>query len=135
MTQTTDVAPTQARTAETGNPPIAYYDGACPLCRREIAFLEARTEDGALAFEDISKGSGPVAGDLTRDDAKRRMHVRKADGTIVSGARAFLVMWAAVPAARPFVRILSIPPFPTLLEGAYRVFLLARPTLQRLAGK
>ncbi|MEL6873220.1 MAG: DUF393 domain-containing protein [Pseudomonadota bacterium] len=121
----------------TTTPATVYFDGGCPLCRREIAFLEKRAEPGHLRFEDVSAtvAEDALGSDLDRCDALKRMHVREADGTLVSGARAFLVMWKAVPAARPFVRVLSVPPFPTLLEGAYRVFLKLRPALQWFARR
>ena len=31
------------------------YDGACPLCKREVNFLQSRNNNGYLNFFDIDK--------------------------------------------------------------------------------
>ncbi|NRG16300.1 DUF393 domain-containing protein [Rhizobiales bacterium] len=122
-----------------GNGPDAarvsvFYDGACPLCRREIGFYRRCEGSEAVEFVDISKGAGgEAAPGLSRDEAMRRFHVRGADGKIVSGGMAFVELWKALPGFRQLGRLLSLWPFPVLLEGAYRAFLVLRPALQRLA--
>lgn len=116
-----------------------FYDGACPLCRQEIAFLKARDSANAMRFEDISNdenvSDGEVVPGLSCDAALKRMHIQRTDGTIESGARAFLTMWGAVPRYAPVVRVLRTPPIPWVLEGLYRAFLVVRPGLQWIAGK
>lgn len=111
-----------------------FYDGSCPLCRSEIRFLGRQEGSQVFEFDDISKRSrGDVAEGLSCELAMKRMHVQKPDGEIVSGARAFLAMWGALPRYRSIARALSVPPIPAVLEAAYRVFLVVRPALQRLA--
>jgi len=116
-----------------------FYDGACPLCRQEIAFLKARDAANAMRFEDISNDANvadrEVVPGLSCDAALKRMHIQRPDGEIESGARAFLTMWGAVPRYAPVVRVLRIPPIPWMLEGLYRAFLVFRPGLQWIAGK
>lgn len=111
-----------------------FYDGACPLCRREIGFYRRCEGSQAIEFIDVSKETGgEVAPGLSRDEAMRRFHVRGADGKIVSGGMAFVQLWKALPGLRRAGRLLSLWPLPILLEGAYRAFLVLRPALQRLA--
>lgn len=122
--------------ATEGGPLRVFYDGDCPMCRREIAFLSARALPGSLDLVDISQTGHSTAGDevapgLSRHDALARMHVQRADGTIVSGAGAFAAMWANVPRVRFLARAAGAWPLRPLLEGCYRVFLLVRPSLQR----
>jgi len=107
-----------------------FFDGSCPLCRREISFLKARDRHDRLNLIDVSEREADPAPGLSCSAAMARMHVRNADGTIESGARAFLAIWGAIDRFRPLVRGLSIPPLPWVLEGGYRAFLLLRPTLQ-----
>ena len=119
------------------SPTKVFYDGACPLCRREIAFLSSRRGiEGALDFVDVSTGAPTdfVAPALTRDRALRRMHAALPDGRIVSGADAFLAIWSRVPALRPLVALLRVPPLPWLLERLYRGFLIVRPRLQAVVA-
>jgi predicted DCC family thiol-disulfide oxidoreductase YuxK len=113
-----------------------FYDGSCPLCRKEIAFLGRRTGSEALDFQDISGNShGEIAPGLSCEAAMERMYVQTPDGQLKSGAAAFLELWGRLPALKPFVAILRVPPIPWILERAYRGFLVIRPSLQRWAGK
>jgi predicted DCC family thiol-disulfide oxidoreductase YuxK len=109
-----------------------FYDGSCPLCRREIGLY--RTSDGADAvrFCDVSDGATALPAQVSRAQAMARFHVTDRDGRTVSGARAFIALWLALPRWRWLGRIASVPPIPSILEGAYRVFLPLRPRLQRL---
>lgn len=139
MSERTSTGLTETGLSETGrqddNGRIrVFYDGSCPLCRREISFLSRQDGSEVFAFDDIStRSSGRVTEGLSCETAMQRMHVQKPDGQIVSGARAFLVMWGALPRYRWVARALSVPPMPTILEGLYRAFLIVRPALQRLA--
>lgn len=115
------------------------YDGSCPLCRREIAHvrtLSERQQDGALCFIDISRPSVPETG--CADDRARllaRFHVQHADGSMLSGAAAFVALWERLPGWRWLARFARGPGMLTLLEAAYRVFLWVRPGLQAIARR
>jgi demethoxyubiquinone hydroxylase (CLK1/Coq7/Cat5 family) len=51
---------------------------------------------------------------------------------MVSGARAFLALWAVLPGWRWLARVGSLPGVPSVLEWGYRGFLRVRPAVQRL---
>lgn len=108
------------------------YDGACPLCRREIAIYRGGQPDVPLSFTDIS-GNAPVPPGTTREQLLARFHVRTADGRLLSGARAFLALWATLPGWRWLARIGRLPGAAWMMEQAYRGFLRWRPALQRRA--
>ena len=116
---------TTAREPDPAAARIVYYDGGCPVCRREIDVYR-RMASGDLAFVDICERPEAPAPDLDREAALARFHVRDGRGELVSGARAFLALWRSVPRLAVPARILSVPPLPLLLEGAYRVFLCVR---------
>ncbi|MFX5622857.1 DCC1-like thiol-disulfide oxidoreductase family protein, partial [Acinetobacter baumannii] len=68
------------------------YDGACPLCRREIGVYQRGGEDAPLRFCDISRADVPATelpAGMTREQLLARFHVRRADGVVFSGAEAF----------------------------------------------
>ena len=104
-----------------------YYDGGCPLCRREIATYQSLRGAERLSWEDVSQANEEVAPDLNRSDALARMHVRTADGTLVHGAHAFALMWQAFPKTRWLGRLVAARPALWVLEPAYRAFLKIRP--------
>jgi len=101
-----------------------YYDGGCPVCSREIAFYKARPGADGFAWVDVSRDE-PGPG-LTRDAALARLHVRRADGTLLSGAAAFAEMWQAMPGFTWLGRFVALPPMRGLAEFAYRGFLTVR---------
>ncbi len=115
------------------------FDGACPLCRREIAHVKGLAErqgDSGLCFVDISR---ETEGD-TRSDAERaallaRFHVQRADGSRLDGAAAFVAMWRRLPGWRWLAKLAGLPGALPLLELAYRGFLVVRPTMQKIARR
>ena len=114
------------------------YDGACPLCRREIAHLQGlalRPGEGALCFVDISRDDAAIAAPEERAALLARFHVRRADGTRLGGAAAFVEMWRRLPGWRWLAGLARVPGVLALLEWAYRGFLHLRPALQALARR
>lgn len=110
--------------------PTVYYDGACPLCRREIGLYRACRGAEAIDWVDVARVDRPAA-DLDRTHALARFHLRTADGRLVSGAAAFLELWRSLPGWRLAARLLALPPLPWLLERLYRLFLRIRPAIAR----
>jgi predicted DCC family thiol-disulfide oxidoreductase YuxK len=114
------------------DPPITvYFDGSCPLCTQEVSWY--KKTNAPIVWVDVS-GAGDPAPDLGREAALARFHVRGKDAQLVSGGRAFLLVWAQIPMLRPIAWILGRPPLVWLLEPAYALFLKVRPGLQRFAG-
>lgn len=109
-----------------------WFDGACPLCVREIALFRRLDRRGAIAFVDVAgDGSCP----LDRETLLARFHAQEAGGAIVSGAAAFAAMWRAIPALRPVGELARNAKLLWLLERLYRLFLRLRPGLQALVGR
>lgn len=88
-----------------------------------------RRQPGAdgLQWVDVAHcASADLGAGLSRDDALARLHVRRPDGTLVSGAAAFTSMWQALPRWAWLGRLLGRGPGLWLLEGGYRLFLIVR---------
>jgi len=108
-----------------------YYDGSCPLCRREIALYRRLAAARRLHWQDVSE-DGCLGEGLSCEVAMRRFHVRDNHGRLFSGGAAFARLWRALPGWRVAGWLFAWPPLSWLLEGTYRVFLRGRPSLQRL---
>ncbi len=107
---------------------IVWYDGACPLCIREIALMRKLDRREAITFVDIST---PVAScPLDRQLMLDRFHASE-DGHILSGAAAFAAMWRAIPVLRPIGQFARIPGVLPVLEALYNQFLKIRPHIQK----
>ena len=76
-----------------------------------------------LAFVDLTEGG---ACPLDRSLMLARLHARGDDGVVVSGARAFALMWRQIPVMRPLGLLAMAPPVLWLLERLYRAFLKIR---------
>jgi predicted DCC family thiol-disulfide oxidoreductase YuxK len=74
------------------------YDGGCPLCRREIRFLERLDRGrGRLAFQDIeSPDFDPTRHGLGREQVMARIHATLPDGGVIEGMEVFRRAYAAV---------------------------------------
>lgn len=112
--------------------PTVYFDGACPLCRREIAFYRRKRGAEAVAWVDVANGTPTLPDGLSPAAAKSRFHVATETGELKSGGDAFAYLWTRFPAFRWAGRIASTAPAVWLLERLYRLFLRFRPRLQRL---
>jgi predicted DCC family thiol-disulfide oxidoreductase YuxK len=107
-----------------------WYDSGCPLCVREIRLMRRLDTRRAVCFIDLLTAEGcPV----DRRELMARFHAQERGKPVVSGAAAFAAMWRAIPMLRPLGLIARIPPVLWLLEAGYRLFLLVRPWLQRMA--
>jgi predicted DCC family thiol-disulfide oxidoreductase YuxK len=106
------------------------YDGACPLCRREIGLYQSLKPLESVAWLDVSETTATMS---PADQARfmARFHVRQKDGSLLSGAAAFVALWLTMPGWRWLGKIGQLPGVTPVLELMYRGFLHLRPTLQR----
>lgn len=120
--------------SEPTRPITVYYDGACPLCRREIALLRRATPPGAALFEDVSAPDARPSCPLPARRLRARFHAKLANGEIVSGARAFTEIWSRARGLGWVARLGRWAPTRAALDALYAGFLRIRPALQRLAA-
>ena len=108
---------------------IVWYDGACPLCIREIALMRLLDTRRSIDFLDIAPADAVCP--LDRQLMLARFHASE-DGVILSGAAAFAAMWRAIPLLKPLGFIARNQFVLALLERLYNRFLIIRPRLQKL---
>jgi predicted DCC family thiol-disulfide oxidoreductase YuxK len=128
----------QAETIQCAAALTVLYDGACPLCRREIAVyrdLQPLQANSPVRFTDVSNAAMPLPAGTTREQLLARFHVQGRDGQLLSGAQAFLALWAALPGWRWLALVGRLPGAGWLMERMYRLFLRLRPMLQRWATR
>ncbi|MCU0693407.1 MAG: DUF393 domain-containing protein [Polyangiaceae bacterium] len=99
-----------------------FYDGACPLCMREIRMLQGRDSRHRIRFVDISADGFDVTSvGLTWEMLMARIHGRLSDGTLVEGVEVFRHLYSAVGFG-PVVALTRLPGIRQLLDVAYRAF-------------
>ncbi len=111
---------------------LVWFDGGCPLCRREIALMRRLDQGRAIDFVDVATEAAVCP--LDRETLLARFHARE-NGVVLSGAAAFAAMWRAIPVLRPLGLAARNRWVLAALERLYRLFLKVRPLLQRIAGR
>ena len=121
----------QTSSVNTEPPLTVWFDGGCPLCRREIAWMKGQTRPEAVQYIDVRKAdSCPLDPSLLL----ARFHAQERDGPLLSGAAAFAALWRRSRALRLLGLAACWPPALWVMERAYVAFLRVRPRLQQLAG-
>jgi predicted DCC family thiol-disulfide oxidoreductase YuxK len=117
---------------ERATPRVAevWYDGECPVCRREIGLYRGFTDLGHVDWRDVSDPAVPT-GSIGRAEALRRFHVRLADGRVVAGAAAFIALWRDTRHLAWLARLIDRWPLRPLFDLAYSAFLAVRPLWYR----
>lgn len=117
--------------AEADTKLTVYYDGDCPVCRREIGVYQARDARGAVEWVNICAVPAEALGsDLNADAAMARFHVRTPDGRLVAGAGAFALMWQQIPGFRAWGHIAAFGPVRFVLDRVYSAYLVIRPAIR-----
>jgi predicted DCC family thiol-disulfide oxidoreductase YuxK len=112
-----------------------YFDGQCPLCRKEINLYKKISQGKQISWINIEEASFDAAKTgLTKDELKARFHVILND-KVYSGGYAFLQLWSFIPGLAWATKVLDKAFFPKLLDKVYDFFLIIRPTLQKILMK
>ncbi len=99
-----------------------FYDGDCPLCRREINMVRRLDRRSRLRLTDISAADFDAAAyPLSMADFMGEIQGRLPGGDWVTGVEVFRRMYAAV-GGRWLVPITRLPVISHLLDFGYRVF-------------
>jgi predicted DCC family thiol-disulfide oxidoreductase YuxK len=109
-----------------------FFDGDCPLCRREVAWFRRLDRRQRIRFTDLAMDVRAVTeSGIPFDQLMAEIHGRMPDGTWIRGVEVFRRMYSAVG----WTWLVAPTRWPGLrqcLDWAYRVF--ARNRL-RLTGR
>jgi len=115
-------------------PLTLLHDGACPICRADIAVLSARNHRGLLRFVDISAPDfDPTPYGRTQAERHARTHARRGDGRMIEGVEVFRLAYRAVGLGR-MTAPLGWRPLRPVIERGYRLFARHRHGLDRYLG-
>lgn len=106
-----------------------FYDGGCPVCRREVGWYRKMRGGDDVHWLDVSVAASVPEGlpaGTTVDDLMRRFTIKRRDGAVVSGGPGFIALWRALGPLRGLGRLADHKLGRTLGEIAYRGFLKIR---------
>jgi len=97
-----------------------YFDGRCPLCRREIAHYRRLDRAGLVRWVDLHS-AGPELEHIgvQRRAARQRLHVLDRDRRLHTGVGAFAVIWDLLPGYRWLSRLVRTRGLVPVLERGY----------------
>jgi predicted DCC family thiol-disulfide oxidoreductase YuxK len=104
-----------------------FYDGDCPLCRREIEWLKKKNLAGRVSFRDISHPDFDAEGETgkTFPELMARLHGRRPNGDWVTGVESLRLMYKAL-GYRRLVQLSRWPIVRNVLDSFYAVFAVLR---------
>ncbi len=108
--------------------PVVFYDGGCPVCRKEIAYYRRLDARERVDWRDIHAHPEAVEGSgVSWEEAMARLHVLDGNGELRSGADAFTVIWDELPGWRWLARTVRALRLVGVLDWGYRLWLRLRP--------
>lgn len=104
-------------------PFTVYYDGACPICVREMQQYQRWARPGAVHWFDITGREEQLrARGIDPDEALMELHLEDRQGQLFRGVDAFILLWAQIPLARPLARVAAFAPLKWLIRRSYGWF-------------
>ena len=98
-----------------------FYDGQCPLCKREIDMVRRKDKHGRLKLTDIAAADfQPVAG-KSLYELMKEIHGRNANGQFVNGVDVFREIYSRLGFGW-LVKVSRLPILRNILDAGYRLF-------------
>ena len=119
-----------------------FFDGGCPLCKREVDFLQSKNQKGALSFIDINTSdfSSDLKHGITYKQAMDRIHAMKSDGSVIKDIKVFQeaysligLGWIYAPTKLPILD--KFIEFIYGLWAKYRLKITLRPSIEKLCAE
>jgi len=111
-----------------------FFDGACPLCSREVNMIRRRDKNSKIRFIDTASADFDPKNYGISTDPNRLIHGMMADGKIVIGVEVFRQVykeiglgWLLAPTGWPILR--------PVFDAAYRVFARYRIPIGKMFGR
>jgi len=112
-----------------------FFDGDCPLCSREVRYLERKDSRGVIRFVDISTPDfDPAIYSKTKSDFMRAIHAELPDGTLIEGMEVFRRIYQAIGYGF-LLKPTKLPILKQIFDFAYYVFAKNRIRIGTLLGR
>lgn len=100
-----------------------FYDGRCPLCRKEINHYKRLDTQQRVVWHDIWQTKETLqALDVPFNEAMKLLHTIDRQGEVHRGAYSFIVIWRELPYYRWLARCVETLRLTRLFDVAYGMF-------------
>ena len=95
-----------------------FFNNSCNVCRLEINHYK-KISDNNLEWIDITNNNDALKiTSKTQEELLRRLHVID-NGRVISGAKAFIIIWSKIPKYKFLSKLFSIKPFFLIFHYLY----------------
>ena len=95
-----------------------FFNNSCSVCRLEINHYK-KISDNNLEWIDITNNNDALKiTSKTQEELLRRLHVID-NGRVISGAKAFIIIWSKIPKYKFLSKLFSIKPFFLIFHYTY----------------
>lgn len=103
--------------------PEVFYDGGCPLCRKEINHYIRLDKEHRVNWRDIWQEKETLSKlGIEFSDAMKVLHTTDRNGDLQRGAYSFAVIWRELPYYRWLARVLDRLKLFGLIDRIYHRF-------------
>ena len=103
--------------------PTLFYDGGCPLCRKEINHYIRIDSGNAIEWIDITQQKERLDSEgLSFTETMRLIHARDRQGNLQIGVYAFLTIWEHLPGYRWLGKLIKLTRTARPINWAYYKF-------------
>ena len=119
-----------------------FFDGGCPLCKREVDFLQSRNHKGYLSFIDINSSdfSLDLKYGISYKQAMERIHAFKSDGSVIKDIKVFQEAYSLIGLGWIYTPT-KLPDLDKCIEfiygfwAKYRLKITFRPSIEKLCAE
>ena len=105
------------------NPHIVFYDDSCPLCDAEIEHYKKIATVHDINWLGIDSSWDDIKHyELSKETLLKRIHAVHSDGTIVTGAAVFVLIWNSLKYYRVLGLIVTKFRLISILDFFYKYF-------------
>ena len=103
--------------------PQVFFDGNCPLCRKEIGHYQRLDKARRIHWLDLHQAA-PMLADhgISKRQAMQILHVADQQGTLHRGAPAFIIIWDNLPGYRHLASAVRLLRLETVMQSVYLRF-------------
>ncbi len=95
-----------------------FFNDSCSICRFEINHYK-KVSDNSLEWIDITNNEDALKlTSKSQEELLRRLHVIK-NGEVISGSKAFLIVWSKIPKYKWLFKIIKIKPLFFIFHHIY----------------
>ena len=103
--------------------PILFYDGSCPLCKKEITHYKSVDQVNNITWIDISEETATLNSyGISFHTAMQVIHGINPQGQVETGIDAFLLIWKHLPYYRYLARTIEALHLQQPLAWLYNIF-------------